>query len=37
MEIIQGHVTLKQIFEQHWDAFLDAHPELVTAYMAYNI
>lgn len=27
MEIIQGHATLKPIFELYWDDFLDAHDE----------
>jgi len=38
MEAIQkSPITLKRIFQEHWDAFLADHQELVTWYMAYNV
>ena len=42
MEIVQGSITLKQIFKDHWEEFVElAQTELnqfvITSYMAYNI
>ena len=38
METVQqGHFTLKQIFQDHWEQFILLYPTLVTWYIAYNV